>query len=68
MSKYRVLIHGTVSAVVEVEANSHQEAIDYALENAPQTSLAGADFDGVDDWNLSGYYEDGEWFENGESQ
>ena len=63
MSHYRVLIHGTVSAVVEVEADSEEEAIENALNNAPQTSLAGADFDGVDDWNLSGYYKDGVWHE-----
>lgn len=65
MSKYRVLLHGTVSAVVEVEADSYEEAIEYAYDNAPQTSLAGTDFDGVDDWYLSGYYEDGEWFDGG---
>ena len=63
MTAYKVHLHGTVSAMVEVEAETHEEAIEYAFDQAPQTSLAGADFDGVDDWNLSGYYEDGKWFD-----
>ena len=64
MSEYRIQIYGTVSAVVTVEADSYEEAANLAIENAPQTSLAGADFDGVENWEAAeDYFKDGQYIE-----
>jgi hypothetical protein len=61
-------MYGTVSAVVEVEANSYDEAVSEALNNAPNTSFADSDFDGVSDWEVeSEHYIDGEYIESTEA-
>ena len=66
MSSYKIQIYGTVSASIDVEADSYAEAVELAIENAPQTSFAGADFDGVDNWELADdYFKDGEYIEGG---
>ena len=63
MSAYTIFISGTVSASVEVEAESLEDAFDIALENAPQTDFAFAEFDGVEVWEAdeTSYYKDGEY-------
>ena len=69
MSTYRILMYGTVSAVVEVEAESYDEAVSEALDRAPNTSFADADFDGVSDWEVEeDHYKDGEYIEVTENQ
>lgn len=63
MSTYQIYLSGTVSAVVEVEADSLDEAVDKAIENSPQTDFAFAEFDGVDVWEVDeSYTKDGEYF------
>lgn len=43
-----------------VEAESLEEAIEHALDNAPQTDFGFAEFDGVDEWeHAGGHYQDG---------
>ena len=38
MSKYRIYLETTASTSVEVEADSEEEAIDLAFENAPRAA------------------------------
>lgn len=62
MSTYRIPLYGTVTAIVEVESDSYEEAVEYALENAPQTSFTFAQFDAVDQWEAAiDYYVDGKY-------
>lgn len=69
MSTYEIHIIGTVSAVVEVEADTYAEAVDLAIENAPSTSFASANFDGVDEWEATeDYYKDGRYISGGDSE
>ena len=68
MSTYGIQIQGIVPAVVEVEADTYEEAVDKAIENAPTTSFAFADFDAVEEWEESGgYYKDGEYISGEEA-
>jgi len=68
MSTYEIFIHGTVSTVVSVDADTYEEAVNLAIENAPSTSFANAEFDGVDEWEAApGYYKDGEYISGDES-
>ena len=62
MSTFEIFIHGTVSTVVAVDADTYEEAVNLAIENAPSTSFAGAEFDAVGEWEAAaGYYKDGEY-------
>lgn len=68
MPKFGISIYGTVSAMVEVEADNLEDARDKAIENAPQTSFAFAKFDAVDDWQIDrdSHVVDGEWIITGD--
>lgn len=65
MTRYRVYIENVVSTVVEVEAESFDEALDlwYDSPDAPGSITIGA-FGGVDvddsEWNATEVYIDGE--------
>ncbi len=64
MPKYNIPIYGTVTTSVEVEADNHDEAVELAIQNAPQTSFAIAKFDAVETWEADDSYQrDGEWIE-----
>jgi len=69
MSIYEIFIHGVVSAVVTVEADTYEDAVNRAIGNAPSTSFANAEFDAVDEWEAAAdYYKDGEYIEAKEAQ
>lgn len=51
MSKYRVYLEATASVAVDVEADSEDEAIDLALENAPTPASNWPD---MGEWNFPG--------------
>lgn len=62
MSKYRVYIESTVSAMREVEADNLEDAQDKALEEPPYAP-GFADYE-FGEWDISGdYYIDGEYVE-----
>ena len=68
MSEYQIFIYGTVSAVISVEAETYEDAVELAIEQAPSTSFASAEFDSVDEWEAAGgYYKDGEYIESAEA-
>lgn len=67
MPKYNILLYGTVTASVEVEANNYDEAVEQAVKNAPQTSFAIAKFNPVEEWVAEDSYQrDGEWIDEGD--
>lgn len=64
MPRYNIPIYGVVSANVDVEAGSYDEAVQKALEEPPQTDFVFAKFAPVDEWRAAekdGYYRDGEY-------
>ncbi|MGO4583599.1 hypothetical protein AB4Z38_06890 [Arthrobacter sp. 2RAF6] len=62
MSSYTIYLSGTVSAAVDVEADSYEEAVERAIDNAPQTDFAFAEFDGVDVWDADdSHMKDGQY-------
>lgn len=68
MPKYSIPIYGTVSALVEVEADHYDMAVEKAIQNAPQTSFAIAKFDPVETWEADDSYQrDGVWIESYDS-
>lgn len=52
MSKYRVFLVAIAEAVVEVEAEDVDAAIELAFENAPSGANVSNDFD-MGDWSLA---------------
>jgi hypothetical protein len=51
MTKYRVYLAAVASAVIEVEADNEDDALDMAYENAPSNNIT-TDFE-LGDWSTS---------------
>ena len=63
MSKYKIYIYTTVSAVREVEASNYEEAVEQALESPPYAP-GFAEYEFSDEWDASPEHEvDGEYVE-----